>query len=74
MSEVQAGRYVLSPGYVISKSDGDRHYIGTAQLRRLYGVPNTARCISDEAPDYRPMQGDILLCPRHDGNYQRAGL
>lgn len=28
--------YVLVPGYVISETDGDRHYITWHQLQRLY--------------------------------------
>lgn len=31
-------KYLLHPGYVISKTDGDRHYITSENLMRLYNV------------------------------------
>lgn len=31
-------RYVLCPGPVTSRNDGQRHYVGAEALRRLYGV------------------------------------
>jgi hypothetical protein len=31
-------KYILHPGYVFSKNDGDRHYVGWQRLAELYGV------------------------------------
>lgn len=31
-------RYVLHPGPIISKNDGDLHYINAPRLARLYGL------------------------------------
>lgn len=37
-------RYVIHPGYVFSKNDGQCHYINGRQLIRLYGL-NPAECV-----------------------------
>jgi len=37
-------RYILRPGTVTSRTDGDRHFITAGQLARLYGV-NPAECL-----------------------------
>lgn len=42
-------KYVLHPGYIRSRSDGDIHYIGAGQLANLYGVP-LSECIIDHGP------------------------
>ena len=71
-------KYAVYPGYVTSKSDGDRHYIGPMQLISLYGVDGR-ECIICEpssqwgAYDYqRAAQqclGLIPLKPQYNGNY-----
>jgi hypothetical protein len=34
---------VVHPGWVVSETDGDRHFVGYVQLCRLYGLnPRTA--------------------------------
>lgn len=64
--------YVLVPGYVTSKNDGDIHYINARRLRRLYGV-DPAECI--EAPTgpgaerWEPPTDAVYLHPRYDGDY-----
>lgn len=64
--------YVLVPGYVTSKYDGDIHYITARELQRLYQV-DPANCV--EAPIGRgaeywePPNDAIYLYPRHDGDY-----
>jgi len=64
--------YVLVPGYVISKSDGDRHYVNAKQLQRLYGV-ESANCIKaptgPEARYWKPPADAVYLRPRYDGDY-----
>lgn len=34
-------RYLLCPGWVMSRTDGDRHHVGAEELARLYCVPMT---------------------------------
>ena len=66
-------RYVLHPGYVTSRTDGDRHYIGSSDLLRLYGVDPRAHTLTlaDHIDHrcYRARDGDVHLHPRFDGNY-----
>ncbi len=65
-------RYVLHPGYVTSRNDGQRHYVGIAQLAKLYGLdiraPNVAIAYGlrslDDLPD------DVHLYPRYNGDYR----
>jgi hypothetical protein len=76
-------RYVLCPGYVISRTDGQRHFVGAEQLRRLYGVP-ARECVTypqgdgDEADIrrriWRDPPGAIQLMPRHNGDYRLPAL
>ena len=42
-------RYILRPGFVRSRADGDRHYIGVDALLRLYSVPPDARRVVADA-------------------------
>lgn len=75
-------RYVLHPGRVTSKADGQSHYINAAQLADLYGV-SLRDCITYPAGDdtesrfkrqlWRDPVGAIHLHPRYDGNYQLPG-
>lgn len=61
-------RYLLCPGYVFSKFDGDRHFISAEKLKDLYGV---------DWPDCDVLKPGInlnkykyiYLFPRYDGNY-----
>ncbi len=71
-------KYVVCPGEVTSKTDGQRHYIGPMQLMKLYGVDPRECEIYEPAPwwpraIYRmaeeAQQGLIRLAPRYDGNY-----
>jgi len=61
-------RYVLHPRYVISKTDGDEHYIDGHTLARLYQV-DFRLCVISNKPGSRPMPEDINLYPRYDGEY-----
>lgn len=72
-------KYVICPGNVISKSDGQRHYIGPMQLIQLYGLDPSECEIYEPAPwwpesFYRMAEerncGLVKLGPRHDGNYE----
>lgn len=74
-------RYLLRPGLVTSRTDGDRHYVGARHLAVLYGVP-MAECVV--LPHSSPMNhgsrmalldrvraGELVaLIPRSDGDYR----
>jgi hypothetical protein len=72
-------KYLLCPGMVTSRTDGDQHYIGVAKLAGLYGV-SLFEC---EVLTYDPLEprslaearkqqhaGLIRLAPRDDGDYR----
>lgn len=67
-------KYLVIPGYVASKSDGDHHYIGARRLMELYKVdPRECVIATDEFLKFTS-QSIILdfihLEPRYDGNYK----
>ena len=66
-------RYVVYPGFVTSRNDGDRHWISASRLLELYGLPRTTRYVVPTAPGFRKMPGDIELRPRFDGHYSKEG-
>lgn len=66
-----APRFVLCPGYVISRNDGQRHYVSANALRQLYGVPARAcACLRDLSPGRRRRGGhssaDLARAARGD--------
>ena len=74
-------KYLVYPGYVRSRSDGDIHFITAQMLMRLYGV-RPDECIvvrPDDIEEYqlRAYSQEFLsslkhLVPRSDGNYERV--
>lgn len=72
-------KYVICPGMVTSKADGQRHYIGAEALIRLYGV-DPQECEIYEPAQWWPVSyyrmreerihGIPRLEPRYDGNYE----
>ena len=61
-------RYVLYPGFVTSRNDGDLHYIDVQTLRYLYDIPRTAVCVVyDKSMVIH--DNDIQCRPRYDGKY-----
>lgn len=62
-------KYALHPGHVISKMDGEEHYIGVYQLARLYELDEGEyivwKTLAYRYDDY------VHLYPRYDGNYGR---
>lgn len=64
-------KYAVHPGYVISSSDGDRHFITGQQLISLYGLPANQTKIISERDEARGLLWDDLehFYPRRDGNY-----
>lgn len=66
--------YVVSPGDVWSREDGQRHHIGYSQLIHLYHVDPRVCIIDDGKGSLREYDGEFLktliwLKPRLDGNY-----
>lgn len=63
------------PGYVISKTDGDEHFISAGRLAQLYGVPFHAQNVTvireEEQGHARTIDSshDIFLYPDPDGDY-----
>lgn len=63
-------KYLIVPGNVKSKNDGETHYISASQLIDLYGVDPSECYVYSEV-----MRGNIFLnhlkrlTPRYDGNY-----
>lgn len=66
-------RYILHTGYVESKSDGQRHFIGAAELARLYGVDMRNCVVDDENGQnmrgFKPTPDDVHLWPSYRGDY-----
>ena len=74
-------RYLLQPGAVLSKVDGQVHFIGAPQLAQLYKVdPRECTVIRPPEGD-QPREGYValmnqarrdgllVLTPRYDGDY-----
>ena len=66
-------KYVLCPGNVVSKNDGQVHFISAEQLASLYRVPMRECTVWDNLLPYvtntRNHAGLIALSPRRSGNY-----
>ena len=66
-------KYLVCPGTVISKSDGDEHFISAGQLMRLYGVKPTECVVMPTGSARRGWTepaGLIHLRPSYHGNYE----
>lgn len=57
-------RFLVIPGWVTSKTDGDKHYIGVGQLVRLYQL-RPGEWTDREGGSY----GLKRLYPNHHGHY-----
>ena len=69
-------KYIVHEGYVISKIDGDRHFINAQQLMQLHKVsPSECIIVRDGEPDFGANTNEsyIHLFPRYDGNYKAIG-
>lgn len=67
----EATCYAIHPGFVISKKDKDRHYIGYNRLIALYRL-DPKRCFHGERPESflgRHDKDVKHIYPRSDGNY-----
>lgn len=65
-------KYVVTPGYVISKTDGDKHYISYNRLIALYNV-DPKECVVYLKHRFN-YEGMHILSPRFDGNYPNLGV
>lgn len=57
-------RYLLFPGYVTSRADGQRHYVNAQALAFAYGVP-MADCVlfpMGASPDDAQRRNDLHEC------------
>lgn len=68
-------KYLVFPGEVISKADGQTHYITAGQLVRLYKVnPLEVKTILSDKDLLGIRREDYIeLHPRFDGNYKHYG-
>ncbi len=65
-------KYIIHPGTIVSRLDGDIHYIGFSQLVKLYNV-NPDECISAERLENLfglDLDGCIHLFPETNGDYK----
>lgn len=61
-------KYLVCPGYVTSRHDGDRHYIGAESLMHLYGVKQEECVVWD---GFSRWPEDLIpLRPRFRGDYE----
>lgn len=64
-------RYLLCPGHVTSKSDGQTHFIDARRLAMLYGVPMSQCEIRPKSQiGWTPPEGAVELRPDYHGRYQ----
>lgn len=70
-------RFVLHPGYVRSRSDGQEHYVDAPALAKLYGVDEAECVVHSRHPKFdNPLDRDpelralMPLFPRDDGRYK----
>lgn len=61
--------YVLHPGYVRSRWDGQMHYVGLRDLVRLYRLKPGTYMAFDDRPGCRPPADATHLYPRWSGDY-----
>lgn len=62
-------KYLVCPGYVTSRNDGETHYVGAGPLMKLYGV-DPRECVIEDGRPGRQFEGLVRLIPRFDGNYK----
>lgn len=65
-------KYALHPGNIVSRFDGDIHYIGVAALARLYELRPDEYIVWTDSARLKYFWEDVIhLFPREDGNYGR---
>ncbi|UTC29749.1 hypothetical protein BAJUN_01190 [Bajunvirus bajun] len=76
--EAPERKYLVIPGPMQSKTDGDWHDITASQLIRLYGV-RSEECVIYDTQEHRTQEilqrGRplllLVLAPRYDGEYRK---
>ena len=65
-------KYIIRPGTMVSRTDGDVHFISAEQLIALYQV-NPSECVIVDRDDKIPKRLLHLeiLAPRYDGKYYK---
>lgn len=64
-------KYIVEPGPITSKNDGDIHHISAGRLMELYGVKPSECVIYRDRSDLLGLRGTFLiLTPRFDGDYR----
>lgn len=64
-------KYIVVPGYVRSKTDGQDHYISAHQLISLYGVnPEDCIVVTGAGANSVTSFDKIVLKPNCEGNYK----
>lgn len=68
---VSTKKYLVCPGWVWSRTDGDQHYIGAADLMRLFGVSPAECVVRRHRMHDRPPYSDLIhLFPKDNGEYK----
>ena len=63
-------KYLIIPGWVRSRNDEDKHWIGADKLMELYGVdPAECETLTMREFTHTPEHDLIPLAPRYSGNY-----
>lgn len=64
-------KYLLCPGYIRSKKDGQVHYVGASDLMRLYNVDPRECVIFHHKAEHNHSRMDSLikLYPKYNGDY-----
>lgn len=63
-------KYLVVPGEVVSKTDGQTHFISPQELIRLYNVDKRdCVIVSPKSIAINTYRDLIKLTPREDGNY-----
>ena len=63
-------RFLVCPGYVHSRNDGDRHWISADRLIDLYGVDPRECVIANRGLTWADEKSLIRLTPRYSGHYR----
>jgi hypothetical protein len=77
INDMKKPLYIIHPGYVASRNDGERHFITFHSLVELYDVPLKYCVCHSSGEFFRGIEGYdpdnvsiISLAPRHDGDYE----
>lgn len=62
-------KYVVQGGNVVSRNDGQTHYISPHKLIKLYGVNPKECIIIPDKTGYLRQPGQIYLGPKYSGDY-----